>query len=236
MIRRNVEARAPIHARHLAAGFGREPANAGGLYETRPRGQVEGPAGASLSDVHAPAASLGRVRAPPLGDGRPATVSPQAQSGMERAAIPSLPRPCPVTHPKAVRRRCASHRCRVLARKAIRSGPMARPCGPPRRPRDCAPPPRSCRSPRPVGPHLARPFALGGAPPLCVGIRSGREGVVAVLRRRRCVPPVGPGRPVPRPARARVLARALADSSVACGARAPRKFNACTVIRFFLQM
>lgn len=208
-----------------------------GSSKTRHHGQgVRRPVLASLCLYHAPAASLGRVQAPPLGDGRPARVSPQAQSGMERAAIPSLPRPCPVTHPKAVRRRCASHRCRVLARKAIRSGPMARPCGPPRRPRDCAPPPRSCRSPRPAGPHLARPYALGGAPPLCVGIRSGREGVVAVLRRRRCVPPVGPGRPVPRPARARVLARALADSSVACGARAPRMFNACTGPRLFLQM
>lgn len=101
MIRRNVEARAPIHARHLAAGFGREPANAPGSSKTRHHGQgVRRPVLASLCLYHAPAASLGRVRAPPLGDGRPATVSPQAQSGMERAAIPSLPRPCPVTHPK----------------------------------------------------------------------------------------------------------------------------------------
>ena len=235
MIRRNVEAHAPIHARHLAAGFGREPASAGGLYETRPRGQVEGPAGASLSDVHAPAASLGRVRAPPLGDGRPATVSPQAQSRQERAAIPSLPRPCSVTHPK----RCGgvarhfSPPCGAQGYTERADGPALRAT---RSSRDSAPPPRSRRSPRPVGPHLARPYALGGAPPLCVGIRSGREGVVAVLRRRRCVPPVGPGRPVPRPARARVLARALADSSVACGARAPRKFNACTGPRLFLQM
>lgn len=185
-----VEARAPFPARHVAAVLGREPASARGLDEIRHHGQsVRRPVVASLRDVHAPAASLGRGPAPTLGDGRPATVSPQAQNKIVRAAIPSLPRPCPVTPPKAVRRRGASHRCRVLARKAIRSGPMARPCGPPRRPRDCAPPPRSCRSPPPAGPHLARPSAVGGAPPLCVGIRSGREVVVATLRRQRCAAP-----------------------------------------------
>lgn len=94
------EAYAPLPARHVAAVLGREPASAGGLNETRPRGQVEGPAGASLWDVHAPAASLGRGPAPTLGDGRPATVLPRAQNKMVRAAIPSLPRPCPVTPPK----------------------------------------------------------------------------------------------------------------------------------------
>lgn len=187
---RNVEAYAPIPARHVAAVLGREPAGGGGLNEIRHHGQSVGrPVVASLRDVHAPAASLGRRQAPPIGDGRPATVSPRAQIKKVRAAIPSLPRPCPVTPPKAVRRRGASHRCRVLARKAIRSGPKARPCGPPRRPRDCAPPPRSCRSPPPAGPHLARPSAVGGAPPLCVGIRSGREVVVATLRRQRCAAP-----------------------------------------------
>lgn len=95
-----VEAYAPLPARHVAAVLGREPASGGGLNETRPRGQVGGPAVASLSDVHAPAASLGRAQVPPIGDGRPAKVSPRAQNWMERAAIPSLPRPCPVTHPK----------------------------------------------------------------------------------------------------------------------------------------
>lgn len=96
-----VEAYAPLPARHVAAVLGREPASAGGLNETRHHGQsVERPVVASLSDVHAPAASLGRGRAPTLGAGRPAKVSPRAQNWMERAAIPSLPRPCPVTHPK----------------------------------------------------------------------------------------------------------------------------------------
>lgn len=94
-----VEAYAPLPARHVAAVLGREPA--GGLNEIRHHGQsVERPVVASLRDVHAPAASLGRGRAPTLGDGRPAKVSPRAQNRMERAAIPSLPRPCPVTHPK----------------------------------------------------------------------------------------------------------------------------------------
>lgn len=236
MIRRNVEAHAPIHARHLAAGFGREPANARLQQDPPPRARREAArVGVSLS-LSRPC-GLARAGTSPAARRRAARNGIAAGAKRDGAGRYSVaPSALPRDPPEAVRRRCASHRCRVLARKAIRSGPMARPCGPPRRPRDCAPPPRSSRSPRPVGPHLARPCALGGAPPLCVGIRSGREGVVATLRRRRCVPPVGPGRPVPRPARARVLARALADSSVACGARAPRMFNACTGPRLFLQM
>lgn len=48
----NVEAYAPLPARHVAAVLGREPAS--GLNETRPRGQVGGPAVASLSDITRP--------------------------------------------------------------------------------------------------------------------------------------------------------------------------------------
>lgn len=66
--------------------------------------------------------------------------------------------------------------------------------------------------PRPAGPHVARPSALGRrSAPVC------RHPLRAVGRRR-CAPPPALGRAaspllprVPRPARARVLARALAD-------------------------
>lgn len=169
-----VEAYAPLPARHVAAVLGREPASGGGLNETRPRGQVGGPAVASLSDVHAPAASLGRAQVPPLGAGRPAKVSPRAQNRKERAAIPSLPRPCPVTPPRAVllvlltlsrlgAPRTASLSSAASASVGRRSSPFV----------------AVVARPRPAGPHLARPSALGGAPPLCVGIRSGREVVGA---------------------------------------------------------
>lgn len=207
------EAYAPLPARHVAAVLGREPASAGGLNETRPRGQVEGPAGASLWDVHAPAASLGRGPAPTLGDGRPATVLPRAQNKMVRAAIPSLPRPCPVTPPK---KRCSS--CSSRSPASARRGPLR---SPPRlRPRsvgDRRPSSRSSLGLALSGRTLRGPLRSARAPPLCVGIRSGRVVVVAALLLLRSVARFALLPPVSRPARARVLARALADSPVASG-------------------
>lgn len=123
-----------------------------------------------------------------------------------------LPRPCPVPPPEKGAPARASHRSRVVARKAIRSGPSGRPCGPPRRPRDSAASARSCRSPPPAGPHAARPSALGGGPPLFVGIRSGRKGVAGTP-----APPAwrrtagDSGAPYPALRGPGFLARALAD-------------------------
>ena len=187
-----VEARAPFPARHVAAVLGREPASARGLDEIRHHGQSVGrPVVASLRDVHAPAASLGRGPAPTLGDGRPATVSPQAQNKIARAAIPSLPRPCPVTPPKAVllvlltlsrlgAPRTASLSSAASASVGRRSSPFV----------------AVVARPRPVGPHLARPFALGprSAPLRRHPLRAGG--------RRRCAPPPALGRAL-RPAPSR---------------------------------
>lgn len=159
---------------------------------------------ASLSDVRAPAPSLATACA---GLRRRAARKGIAAGAIRsvRAAIPPLPRACPATRPK----RCSSGSSRSPA--SARRGPLR---SPPRlRPRsvgDRRPSSRSSRAPRPVGPHLARPFALGGSPPLCRGIRSGRAGFVAALLSRRPVARCALLPPVPRPARARVLARALA--------------------------
>lgn len=145
------------------------------LRETCPRGLCVGrPAGTSFCDIHAPAASLGRRQAPPLGGGLAATVSPQAQ--IQRCGQPfrrSLGlAPCP-THRGAPRAahalppRPAADRFALL--RGLRLGRSA-----------IAAQRRGFRrSPRPVARHRAPRFALGGSAPLCVGIRSGR---VRVLR------------------------------------------------------
>lgn len=145
------------------------------LHETCLRGLcVVRPAAASFSEVHAPAASLGRRSTPPLGDGLAATVSPQAQ--FERCGQPfrrSLGlAPCPALSgapcaahalpPRPAADRFALLRGLCLGRSAITALRRG-----------------SCRSPRPATAHYARRSALGGSVPLYVGIRSGR---VRVLR------------------------------------------------------
>ena len=163
--------------------------------------------------LHAPAASLGRAQVPPLGAGRPAKVSPQAQNMKARAAIPALPRPCPVTPPRAVllglltlsglgAPRTASLSSAASASVRRRSSPVV----------------AVVARPRPVVPHDARPSALGrrSAPLRRHPLRAGG--------RRRGAPPPALGRAlrllprVPRPARAGVPAPALADSPGASGA------------------
>lgn len=159
---------------------------------------------ASLSDVHAPAPSLASACA---GLRRRAARKGIAAGAIRsvRAAVPPLPRACPVSHPL----RCSSGSSRSSA--SARRGPLR---SPPRlRPRsvgDRRLSSRSSRTPRPAGPHLARPCALGGSPPFCRGIRSGRAGIVAALLSRRPVARCALLPPVSRPARARELARALA--------------------------
>lgn len=143
--------------------------------------------------------------APGYGGGRPAKVSPQAQfdrcGPLFRRSLGLAP--CP-TH-----KRCSSSSSRSPAsarRGPLRSPPRLRPRSVGDRRRSS----RSSRAPRPAGPHLARPGALGGSPPFCRGIRSGRAGIVAALLSRRPVARCALLPPVSRPARARELARALA--------------------------
>ena len=149
--------------------------NPAAFRETCPRGLCVGrPAVASFRDVHAPAASLGRRQAPPLGDGLAATVSPRAQfqrcgqpfrRSLGLAPWPTLSgAPC-AAHalpPRPAADRFALLRGLRLGRSAIAALRRG-----------------SRRSPRPVAAHSARRFALGGSVPLSVGIRSGR---VRVLR------------------------------------------------------
>lgn len=213
----NVEACAPLPARHVAAVLGREPASGGGLNETRHHGQVGGPVVASLSDVHAPAASLGRDQVPPLGDGRPAKVSPRAQNRMERAAIPSLPRPCPVTHPKrcggvALHIGAACWRARLYGAgrwPGLAGHPVGPVIAPHRRGRAArlGLPGRTMRGPPPSA--APRPFASASAPGGRSSSLRSAASVAPPRERRR--------RPVSRPARARVLARALAEIPTASG-------------------
>lgn len=170
---------------------------------------LAGPWSAFFLVPHAPAASLASAK-PGCGGGRPALCRRSAKR-VVRAAIPPLPRPCPVTPPRsgtACARFTAASRCGAQGYTERAPGPglVGHPSS-----RDPAPPPWSCRSPQPVGSHHARPFAFGGAPPfLCRHpLRAGE--VRPGGRPWRWPPPGGPGPPVPRPARARVLARALAD-------------------------
>lgn len=141
--------------------------------------------------LHAPAASLGRAQVPPLGAGRPAKVSPRAQNWKERAAIPALPRPCPVTPPVAVllglltlsglgAPRTASLSSAASASVRRRSSPVV----------------AVVARPRPVVPHDARPSALGhrSAPLRRHPLRAGG--------RRRGAPPPALGRALcPAPSR-----------------------------------
>lgn len=157
---------------------------------------------------------------PGCGGGRPATVSPQAHFELARAAIPPLPRACPVPHPKKVRRCRASHRCRVVARKAIRSGPggpglAGLAVGPviarPRRGRAArlGLPGRTLRGPSPSA--AARPFASASAPGggevrACPPLRRGAAPCTTAAPR---PPPcAGPGS-CPGPCRDRRLRRPL---------------------------
>lgn len=122
-------------------------------------------------------------------------------AGRCSAAPSGLPRVPPM--------RCSSGSSRSPAsarRGPLRSPPRLRPRSVGDRRRSS----RSSRAPRPAGPHLARPGALGGSPPFCRGIRSGRAGIVAALLSRRPVARCALLPPVSRPARARELARALA--------------------------
>lgn len=138
------------------------------------------------------------------------SVSPQRKTygaGRYSAAPSALPRD-PTQSGTACARFTAAPRCGAQGYTERARGPglVGHPSS-----RDPAPPPWSCRSPQPVGSHRARPFAFGGAPPfLCRHpLRAGE--VRPGGRPWRWPPPGGPGPPVPRPARARVLARALAD-------------------------
>ena len=228
-----VEAYAPLPARHVAAVLGREPASGGGLNETRHHGQVGGPVVASLSDVHAPAASLGRAQVPPLGDGRPAKVSPRAQNRMERAAIPSLPRPCPVTHPKrcggvALHIGAACWRARLYGAgrwPGLAGHPVGPVIAPHRRGRAArlGLPGRTLRGPPPSA--APRPFASASAPGGRSSSLRSAASVAPPRERRR--------RPVSRPARARVLARALAEIPVASGAPGGRPSGPPDSLRMF---
>ena len=140
------------------------------LRETCPRGLCVGrPAGTSFCDIHAPAASLGRRQAPPLGGGLAATVSPQAQ--IQRCGQPfrrSLGlAPCP-THRGAPRAahalppRPAADRFALL--RGLRLGRSA--IAAQRRGFRRAPPPDA----PPPAPRVAR----GGSAPPCVRRRAGR--------------------------------------------------------------
>ena len=180
--------------------------NPAAFRETCPRGLCVGrPAVASFCDVHAPAASLGRRQAPPLGDGLAATVSPQAQfqrcgqpfrRSLGLAPWPTLSgAPC-AAH--ALPPRPAADRFALLRASVGRRSP---PCvaGPVARLA------LSRRTPRAASRSAARsPYMSASAPGGC--------GSSASLRSRasgRAASPLLPS--VPRPARARVFARALAD-------------------------
>ena len=158
---------------------------------------------------------------PGCGGERPATVSPQAPIELVRAAISPLPRACPVPHPK----RCSL--CGSRSPASARRGPLR---SPPRlRPRsvgDRRPASRSSLGLALSGRPMRGPSRSAHAPPLCVGIRSGRPVVVAALLLRRSVARFALLPPVARPARARVLARALADFGGSAAAKIQRlNFN-----------
>lgn len=183
--------------------------NPAAFRETCPRGLCVGrPAVASFCDVHAPAASLGRRQAPPLGDGLAATVSPRAQfqrCGQPfRRSLGLAPWPTlkAVLLVRLTLSRLGPPRTASLSSAACASvGRRSPPCvaGPVARLA------LSRRTPRAASRSAARsPYMSASAPGGC--------GSSASLRSRasgRAASPLLPS--VPRPARARVFARALAD-------------------------
>lgn len=127
--------------------------------------------------------------------------------------------PCPT------RKRCSL--CGSRSPASARRGPLR---SPPRlRPRsvgDRRPASRSSLGLALSGRPMRGPSRSAHAPPLCVGIRSGRPVVVAALLLRRSVARFALLPPVARPARARVLARALADFGGSAAAKIQRlNFN-----------
>ena len=179
--------------------------NPAAFRETCPRGLCVGrPAVASFCDVHAPAASLGRRQAPPLGDGLAATVSPRAQ--FQRCGQPFRRSLGLAPWPTLSGAPCAAHA--LPPRTASLSSAAGASVG--RRSPPCVAGPvarlaLSRRTPRAASRSAARsPYMSASAPGGC--------GSSASLRSRasgRAASPLLPS--VPRPARARVFARALAD-------------------------
>ncbi len=115
---------------------------------------------------------------------------------MVRAAIPSLPRPCPVTPPKSGAPRAPHALPPGAPRTASLSSAASASVG-----RRSSPFVAVVARPRPVGPHLRGPLRSARAPPFASASAPGGG-------RRRCAPPPALGRalrPAPsrlRPARA----------------------------------
>ena len=173
-----------------------------------PAGSAWGGPREHLSTVFTPLRPRSPRLTPGFGGGLAATVSPQAQIIKVRPAIPPLPRPCPVTPPPAVflvrltlsrlgpprTASLSSAACASVGRRSppFVTGRVARLA-------------LSRRTPRAASRSAARaPYVSASAPGGC--------GSCASLRSRASARAASPLLPsVPRPARARVLARALAD-------------------------